>query len=653
MSAIATHAEPEVTSEAEGWSDDPNVIVEYLRRFGAAPAWVVSLGIHMMILMVLSTVVYYPPTNLIKMALTTEMVSENVDPVVLDNVQVDTIGSAGEVNLSTSSLSGSPDRTEAVQKEVEEKVTDQIAPVTVNVALADDVQEMTQSDLVQKVNNAGAASTESTGGTQGAIDRITFELLASLRERKTLVLWLFDASLSLKTRRDLIADRFENVYRQLEALDGASSKHLKTAVATFGEKTQILTPEAVDGIQDVVPLVRKIKNDESGKENTFATAVTVGKKFQNFAANSGRKMIVIIVTDEKGDDAPQYLEEAITLFRKPGTRVFVVGNSSPFGKEKGYVTWTYSAEEGGGSEDLPVDQGPETVFADSLRLPFFGVNGYDLDRMSSGYGPYALTRLCSETGGVYLIAEDVNGKRYDQHVMRNYQPDYRPIRVVEQDIKKNKAKYALVEAATKTVVDAIPAPRLSFPANNDNELREAISEAQKPMAVSDAKINLMLGILEAGEKDREKITEPRWQAAYDLAIGRALAMRARTLGYNTILAEMKLTPKPFTKKGNNQWNLKLAKEVNAVPEVKKKASRAAMYLKRVIDQHPDTPWAEIAERELSEPMGWEWAEGADENGRLAMASPEERKAMLLLADEQKKKQAMQQQKQAQRPKKKL
>lgn len=653
MSAVATQAESEVMSEEAGWSDDPNVIFEFLRRFGAAPAWVVSLGIHMMILMLLSTVVYYPPTNLIKMALTTEMMSDNTEPVVLDNVQVDTIGTNSEVSFASSALSGGPDRGEATQKEVEEKVSDQIAPVSVNLALADDIQEVTQSDLVQKVNKSGAAATENTGGTQGAIDRITFELLAALREKKTLVLWMFDASLSLQSRRELIADRFENVYRQLDALDAASSKHLKTAVATFGEKTQILTPEPVDGIKDVVPLVRKIKNDESGKENTFATVLNVGKKFQNYAANAQRKMIVIIVTDEKGDDAPQYLEDAITLMRRGGSRCFVVGNASPFGKEKTTVTWTYTAEEGGGSDELPVDQGPESVFPDSLRLPFFGVNGGDLEKMSAGYGPYALTRLCSETGGVFLIADEGNGKRYDPNIMRNYQPDYRPIRIVEQDIKKNKAKYALVEAASKTQVDAIAMPRLSFPANNDNELREAISDAQKPMAVTDAKINLMLGILEAGEKDREKILEPRWQAAYDLAIGRALAMRARTLGYNTILAEMKLTPKAFAKKGNNMWNLKLAKEVNAVPEIKKKASRAAMYLKRVIDQHPDTPWAEIAERELSEPMGWEWSEGADASARLAMASPEEKKAILLLAEEQKKQQTAQQQKQANRPKKKL
>ena len=648
MAAQETQAVPE---EEEGWVDDANPIFVFLNRFGTAPAWVISLGVHLVALMMLGTVVYYPPSELMQMALTTEMIDLDDQPVIMDNVQVDTVGTNSDVPLTGASLSAATEKGDNPQTEVEEKVEEQLSPV--KVTLTDDVQVAPQDDLVAKVNKVGSASTENTGGTQGAIDRLTFELMSSLKERKTLVVWMFDASLSLQARREMIADRFENVYRQLDALDGAASKHLKTAVATFGEKTQILTPEPVDGIQELMPLVRKIKNDVSGKELVFSAVVQVGKKFQMYAANANRKMIMIIVTDEKGDDAPQYLEESITLLRRGGTRCFVVGNASPFGREKGHVTWTFSEKEGGGTEEVEVDQGPESVFPDGLRLPFFGVNGSDLDRMSSGYGPYALTRLCAETGGVYLIAEEGNGKRYDPYVMRNYQPDYRPIRVVDQDIKKNKAKYALVDAAMKTIVDAIPMPQLAFPANNDNELREGITEAQKPLAIADAKVSAMLAILEAGEKDRDKITEQRWKAAYDLALGRALAIRARTLGYNTILAEMKINPKTFAKKGNNQWTLKPAKEVNAIPEIKKKAAKAATYLKRVIDQHPDTPWAELAERELSEPMGWEWTESADAAARLAMASPEEKKAILLLAEETKKKQAMRQQAAAKREKPKL
>lgn len=33
-----------------------------------------------------------------------------------------------------------------------------------------------------------------------------------------------------------------------------------------------------------------------------------------------------------------------------------------------------------------------------------------------------------------------------------------------------------------------------------------------------------------------------------------------------------------------------------------------MYLQRVVDDHPGTPWAMLAERELAVPLGWKWRE---------------------------------------------
>ena len=47
--------------------------------------------------------------------------------------------------------------------------------------------------------------------------------------------------------------------------------------------------------------------------------------------------------------------------------------------------------------------------------------------------------------------------------MRNYQPDYRPIKDYMKGLEKNKAKAALVTAAKATKVDNIPIPRLELP----------------------------------------------------------------------------------------------------------------------------------------------------------------------------------------------
>ena len=72
---------------------------------------------------------------------------------------------------------------------------------------------------------------------------------------------------------------------------------------------------------------------------------------------------------------------------------------------------------------------------------------------------------------------------------------------------------------------------------------------------------------------------------------------------------MSSSPLSFKTKGNNQWQLVPSRKWETyAPRVKKIAKRAKMYLKRVINEHPDTPWALIAEHELSAELGWEWQE---------------------------------------------
>jgi hypothetical protein len=313
--------------------------------------------------------------------------------------------------------------------------------------------------------------------------------------------------------------------------------------------------------------------------------------------------MVIIVTDERGDDF-QALEEGIHTLRKFGIRVYCVGNAAVFGREKGYVRWEYGD---GFAENLPVDQGPETVATERLQLAYWG-RGSNLDNLSASFGPYALTRLCAETGGMYLVSEEIDGPKFDPEVMRGYQPDYRPIREYERELSTNLAKGGLVRASQAAKADEIPRPQFVFRADTDTALRQQITEAQKPLAVLDYKLTEMQTLLEAGEKDRSRLTTPRWRASYDLAMGRVLAMRARAYGYNAILAEMKSQPRTFQEKTNNTWRLEASTEGEQVQKIDKLIQKAREYLHRVIEEHPGTPWELLAKEELREPMGWAWRE---------------------------------------------
>jgi len=579
------------------------------------PAWLTSVCVHALLLLLLWCVkLSAEPVEdlLITSTLTQpELVDWEPDRFQFDTVVVAPVGNDAAANSldKTGGTAAAADpsagtrmveQQRTVQERVEQTAIKVDAPSLDNalaIAPAD-------SELATRIDVTG--TTEHPGGVEGAIDRLTFEIAASLKESNTLVIWLFDASLSLKKRRSAIANRFENVYRQLGVLNVGSGGALKTAVASYGKNTRILTPQPVDDVDKIKDAVRNIEPDESGVENVFAAVSEVTRKWLSYRTNRAdrRNVMIIIVTDERGDDYA-VLEEAIHTLRRYGIRVYCVGNAAIFGREKGYVRWEYPD---GFAEFLPVDQGPETVAPERLQLAYWGRPANNLENLSACFGPYALTRLCSETGGMFLVSEEIPGPRFDPEVMRKYQPDYRPIREYEQELSKNHAKGALVRAALAAKADEIPQPQFVFRADTDTALRQAMTEAQKPLAVLDYKLNEMQMLLEAGEKDRLRLTTPRWRASYDLAIGRVLAMRARVYGYNVVLADMKANPKTFQNKQNNTWLLVPAPEGEAGPRIDKLIRKAREYLNRVVEEHPDTPWALLAKEELSQPMGWAWAE---------------------------------------------
>lgn len=613
-----------------------------------APGWAISVGVHVVIMLLLLAVKISAQT-VNEASLITSSLEDVPNEMEFEASSADQVGIGADVTaLSPTSASaasaaaaGTGGQEEAQVARVDETIGGRDVKIS---AIGDDSLLPSMDKLVDTVGGPNGSGGTTGGGTEnvsgegvgGAIDRLTWEIAQSLHDRKTTVVWLFDQSLSLKERRDTIADRFENVYRQLENLEEREKGALQTLAATYGEGFKFLTEKPVDDYKELIPKVRAIPDDPSGKENVFAAVNQLVNKVKK-DRDKKRSILIFIITDEKGDDAEKNLEDTIQVCRRQGIKVYCVGNAALFGREKGYVAWKFPTGE---VEDIEVDAGPETVEPESLVLGFWGGKGIDLSRMSSGYGPYALTRLCKETGGQYLIAqEDTQGQKFDPAVMRSYQPDYRPIRDYVKSLEKNKAKAALVTAAKATKLENVQIPRLEFPAYNDNILRETITESQKPAAEMIFKIDRLVEVLSQGEKDREKVSEVRWRAAYDLAIGRAKAMKVRAFGYNAMLAEMKATPKSFQKKDSNEWKIEPSKTINAGQNVKKLEKEASMYLKRVIDEHPGTPWAKLAEREISTPMGWEWKESNNPRSLAANTPPEEAKRQLRLAEDEAKKEA--------------
>jgi hypothetical protein len=148
-------------------------------------------------------------------------------------------------------------------------------------------------------------------------------------------------------------------------------------------------------------------------------------------------------------------------------------------------------------------------------------------------------------------------------------------------------------------------PRTHFMKADEAEFARQLSNAQQAAAALEPKVNALFQILQQGEGDRDKETVQRWQAGYDLAMGRVLAVKVRTETYNAMLAAAKRGLKLSDPK-NNTFDLRPTEEISVGSNYAKLAERAKMYLTRVVKEHPGTPWAMLADRELKEPLGWTW-----------------------------------------------
>ncbi len=599
------------------------------------PAWGISLVINLSILGAFNFIVYKKNSDADITSITSIVDDLNQEEYDFSEaIQEDQIGTEGDalsMNAAMSATTAISDSKETPQEQVEEFLNPEIVPI------ADASMVAVEGDLSKPVDVKGVSEDSIERGVEGAMDRVSFEIRQSLRERKTMVIWLFDASGSLDKRRKDVADRFDNIYKQLGQL--GTTEGLHSVVISYGAGVNLLTPEPIQDVAELSKVVReKIVEDKSGKENVFTAAKMALEKYRTWHRFDGpMNKLVFIVTDEKGDDAPQLLEDVISLAKRSQTRFYCIGNAAIFGQEKGFVEWTY---DDGFVEYLPVDQGPESAFPDGVQLPFVG-SGQDwkLHQMSASYGPYALTRLCAETGGMYLITAESRGYSFDRSIMRSYAPSYAPVRVQEQDIFKNPAKASLVSVAKMTYNGNLPVPNLVFRGYNDNILRTDLGDSQREIADVDYKLEPMHRALEIGVKARDTIREPRWQAAFDLAMGRILAMRVRYSGYNKTLANMKVNPKAFSNEKMNMWRLVPSSTIDSGPDMRKAATTSKEYLKRVVDEHPGTPWAALAAKELSTELGWEWQEYSEPipGGNGMTRASDEEVARLLLAEEEEKK----------------
>jgi hypothetical protein len=604
---------------------------------GDSSAFIASFVVHLCVIISLGLVPMATTKENVQIAVSAVPVEEVVDlklpeKFTFSEQPSDEIGSNSvQGEMAALSLAPVVSEVSTVPNRIETRPVD-IARIEIN----DVLQTATGLHYAENLAVRGAAGEGTTGAT-GAIDRISHEILLSLEERKTLVVWLFDQTASLIPQRKAIRDRFNRIYDELGVVEASAndafvkheSKPLLSSVVAFGSGMQYATKKPTDNLTELKQAVMNLPNDDSGTENVFSAVNEVARHYADFRYTTAEKptpdrnVMIVVFTDEAGSDLNR-AEDAIKMCRRWAIPVYVIGVPAPFGRRETKMKWIdpdpkYSQDAQWGT----VEQGPESCFPEYIKI---GLGKDDEEPIDSGFGPYALTRLCNETGGIYFavhpnrsVSKYVSRGEtaaysgylahfFDPEVMRRYRPEYISINEYQKRIKDNKARAALINAAASSMqIGGMENPRTHFVKADEVEFSRQLSNAQQAAAALEPKIDALFQILQQGETDRDKETVQRWQAGYDLAMGRVLAVKVRTETYNAMLAAAKRGLKLKDPK-NNTFELKPAEEISVGSNYVKLAERAKMYLTRVTKDHPGTPWAMLADRELKEPLGWTWAD---------------------------------------------
>lgn len=474
-------------------------------------------------------------------------------------------------------------------------------------------------------------------GYGAALGRITQELLRMLREEKLLVVWLFDESESMKDDQKEISEQFHKVYEELgiamerDTKTRADKETLLTVVDSFGESLHAITPKPTADIAEIRSAIDKIQLDKTGKENTFSALLKVLEQYKPMANKTHRKLVLIVVTDESGDDGQGPLaDEVIQKAGKSGrpAPIYVLGRESVFGFPKARMRWV--DPKYGLDHWLEIDRGPESAMPEALQ--FDGLHER-WDAHPSGFAPYDQARITKETGGIFFVLPHeeenlvgqaaIDKRKFAFLDLKEYTPELIPRRKYEELRSKSKFRTAVWE------VIKILNPFL------DDKLRiqehwystefakfkpageESFNRALRAMGL----LNQAVQVLEKVKPLRDKEDSQRWRANFDLVYAQCLAYRVRLFQFLLQMdAWLNNFPQPKNPQ-NNTWNIARVHEMLApterqikltkvdLTELKTQLEMAKSQFEFVRRTHPGTPWAHRAEYELGQGFGMRLVDG--------------------------------------------
>lgn len=536
---------------------------------------------------------------------------------------------AGGAITATNAAANSPP---VSQQKIEqsESLKDPDIPINVGNVTAPGISILGQDLGETQIAGETGAIVEGYGAAMG---RLTQELIRLMRQQKVIVVWLFDESDSMKDDREEIRKQFAKVYEELgiaqkddKKFQSIRDETLTTAVLSFGTTVHSHTKAPTNKVPEIQAAINKIPIDETGDEKMFAALSWALDTYTPVAQKQKRKLAIVIVSDESGDDG-QGMEEVITRVKRAKSPVYVMGREAMFGTPWGHMKWV--DPEDGWVHWVRIRRGPETALPEALQW-----NGLHVrhDSYSSGFGSYTQARLAKESGGIlFLLASDETELvGHGAHLKRKFEQltmkEYEPLLLSARDYVKarSESRFRSILADVFGELDPSKDPMLRMRGGHypfEAEEFETVGAGQFRKAFGAfKKADLAIRKLESIRELRATEDSMRWRAAYDLTVGQVYAYRVRLFQFMLLLdSHSKNRPKIRNPKSNvwilrSDANLRKPDDQQAkvtqvdLEKLEAQKVKATDFLKQVQKNHPGTPWALVAQQELRANFGYRFDE---------------------------------------------
>ncbi|MBA2117633.1 vWA domain-containing protein [Bremerella alba] len=489
---------------------------------------------------------------------------------------------------------------------------------TVDVQLSDIAMISKDTDsLIQEIPSGTIGSAqEVVSDYQEAMDQIAQELIWMLSKNKVLVIWLFDQSESMKDDQQIIRGRISRVYQEIGLTEEGQGDMLTTAITSYGQGFQLLTPAPTAVLSEIQSAIDKIQVDTSGEEMSCSAIMEALAQHKKYANIADRKIAMILVSDESGNpgDNQSQLENVIKTAQQMDCRLFVMGREAMFGYPHAHYQWRHPFD--GEMHLLKIDRGPETAFVEQLQTDGYGKRW---DAMTAGFGPYEQVRMAKETGGRFFMLpgqEDkihrVTDRKFDPKTMDYFRPDLRPRAEQVAEIKGDPLK----SLVTKVVYDLNPFQEdranvltiRHWYSRNPQEMANQVRKEQSEVIPYGRYLDEAIKVMEKNVELRDNSVSIRWQANFDLILGQLYAYRCRAYEYGVSSELFLKNPTPPNPDRAEYlefrgWELRTRKELVAADKTQADADRAKQLLTFVTQEYQGTPWATRAAWEVKRGFG--------------------------------------------------